>query len=135
MQRLKLFDVSLRDGLQSMKKMYSLSEKKDLYHKIIHKHIPANVEIGSIVSPKILPQMKDSLELFKHTKTIGMNNSYMLTPDLKSVKKGLEHNLKTGHFYYTDVSKPHAVRNTSKEDRIHLVVDCKANSTLRTLIA
>jgi hypothetical protein len=50
-------------------------------------------------------------------------------------KQGQEHNLKTGHFYYTDVSKPHAVRNTSKEDRIHLVVDCKANSTLRTLIA
>ena len=50
-------------------------------------------------------------------------------------KKGQEHNLKTGHFYYTDVSKPHAVRNTSKEDRIHLVVDCKANSALRTLIA
>ena len=50
-------------------------------------------------------------------------------------KKGLEHNLKIGHFYYTDVSKPHAVRNTSKEDRIHLVVDCKANSALRTLIA
>ena len=50
-------------------------------------------------------------------------------------KKGQEHNLKTGHYYYTDVSKPHAVRNTSKEDRIHLVVDCKANSALRTLIA
>ena len=50
-------------------------------------------------------------------------------------KKGQEHNLKTGHYYYTDVSKPHAVRNTSKEDRIHLVVDCKANDALRTLIA
>ena len=45
-----------------------------------------------------------------------------------------EHNLKTGHFYYTDVSKPHAVRNNSNIDRIHLVVDCHANSALRTLI-
>ena len=50
-------------------------------------------------------------------------------------KLGQDHNLKTGHFYYTDVSKPHAVRNTSKEDRIHLVVDCKANSAIRSLIA
>ena len=49
-------------------------------------------------------------------------------------KIGNEHNLKTGHFYYTDVSKPHAVRNNSNIDRIHLVVDCHANSTLRTLI-
>ena len=50
-------------------------------------------------------------------------------------KKGQEHNLKTGHYYYTDVSKPHAVRNNSNTDRIHLVVDCHANSALRTLIA
>ena len=49
-------------------------------------------------------------------------------------KAGNEHNLKTGHFYYTDVSKPHAVRNNSNIDRIHLVVDCHANSALRTLI-
>ena len=50
-------------------------------------------------------------------------------------KIGKEHNLKIGHFYYTDVSKPHAVRNNSNTDRIHLVVDCHANSALRTLIA
>ena len=50
-------------------------------------------------------------------------------------KIGQEHNLKTGHFYYTDVSKPHAVRNNSDIDRIHLVVDCHGNSALRTLIA
>ena len=34
---------------------------------------------------------------------------------------GIEHRLKTGHFYYTDVAKPHAVRNESDIDRIHLV--------------
>ena len=50
-------------------------------------------------------------------------------------KIGNEHNLKTGHFYYTDVSKPHAVRNNSNVDRIHLVVDCYQNSSLRTFIA
>ena len=48
-------------------------------------------------------------------------------------KQGHDHNLKTGHFYYTDVSKPHAVQNNSKEDRIHLVVDCLLNSQLMTL--
>ena len=46
-----------------------------------------------------------------------------------------EYNLKTGHYYYTDVTKPHAVRNMSEVDRIHLVVDCYANDSLRTLIA
>ena len=46
-----------------------------------------------------------------------------------------EYNLKTGHYYYTDVTKPHAVRNMSEVARIHLVVDCYANDSLRTLIA
>ena len=50
-------------------------------------------------------------------------------------KLGNEYNLKTGHYYYTDVTKPHAVRNESDVDRIHLVVDCYSNDALRTLIA
>ena len=50
-------------------------------------------------------------------------------------KLGTEYNLKTGHYYYTDVTKAHAVRNTSDTDRIHLVADCYSNNTLRTLIA
>jgi len=50
-------------------------------------------------------------------------------------KQGQDHNLKTGHFYYTDVSKPHAVQNNSNEDRIHLVVDCVRNTQLSTLLS
>ena len=46
-----------------------------------------------------------------------------------------DYRLKTGHYYYTDVTRPHAVRNMSEIDRIHLVVDCYANASLRTLIA
>ena len=46
-----------------------------------------------------------------------------------------EYNLRTGHYYYTDVTKPHAVKNLSPVDRIHLVVDCYSNHALRTLIA
>tara|TARA_B100000780_G_scaffold264451_1_gene219112 strand:- start:12 stop:626 length:615 start_codon:yes stop_codon:yes gene_type:complete len=46
-----------------------------------------------------------------------------------------DYRLKTGHYYYTDVTRPHAVRNMSEIDRIHLVVDCYANDSLRTLIA
>ena len=46
-----------------------------------------------------------------------------------------EYRLKTGHYYYTDVTKPHAVRNMSDVDRIHLVVDCYANDTLRAMVA
>ena len=49
-------------------------------------------------------------------------------------KDGKEYNLKTGHYYYTDVTKAHAVRNTSKVDRIHLVADCYSNVAMRALL-
>ena len=49
-------------------------------------------------------------------------------------KNGTEYNLKTGHYYYTDVTKAHAVRNTSDIDRIHLVADCYSNEKMRALL-
>ena len=50
-------------------------------------------------------------------------------------KDGTEYNLKTGHYYYTDVTKAHAVRNTSDIDRIHLVADCYSNEKMRALLS
>ena len=49
-------------------------------------------------------------------------------------KDGTEYNLETGHYYYTDVTKAHAVRNTSDVDRIHLVADCYSNEKMRALL-
>ena len=49
-------------------------------------------------------------------------------------KDGTEYNLETGHYYYTDVTKAHAVRNTSNIDRIHLVADCYSNEKMRALL-
>ena len=43
-------------------------------------------------------------------------------------------NLKTGHYYYIDVSKPHSVSNNSDVDRYHLVVDCFVNDKLSLLL-
>ena len=42
-------------------------------------------------------------------------------------------NLKTGHFYYLDVTKPHSVSNNSTIDRYHLVVDCYLNEELKAI--
>ena len=66
LSKLKLFDVSLRDGLQSIPKIYQLHEKKRMLSKIIHQYRPHQMEIGSIVSYNVLPQMKNSIELYKY---------------------------------------------------------------------
>ncbi len=110
---MKLFDVSLRDGLQSLKKIYTLSEKKDLYHKIVQKYKPNNIEIGSVVSPKILPQMNNSIELFKHTQMLGAKNIYMLTPNSNSVNLALKNDVKNFSLI-TSVSNEFQIKNINK---------------------
>ena len=64
----KIFDVSLRDGIQRCQDLqkYSTQNKKNIYKSIIHNYDPKYIEIGSFINPKILPIMQDSLELFKN---------------------------------------------------------------------
>jgi hydroxymethylglutaryl-CoA lyase len=113
MSGIKFFDVSLRDGLQSLKRIYSLNEKKELFHKIISKHNPHSIEIGSIVSPKVLPQMHNSLDLFAHAKKMQIPNIYMLTPNIKSVDIGLKHGVKNFSLI-TSVSEEFQKKNINK---------------------
>jgi len=76
LSKLKLFDVSLRDGLQSIPTIYTLHEKKEMLSKIIHQYRPHQMEIGSIVSYNVLPQMKNSIELYKYATCKYATNKY-----------------------------------------------------------
>ncbi len=62
----KLFDVTLRDGLQTNKRIFSFKEKKNILDSIMKKYNPPDIEVGSIVSEKILPQMRHSVELYHY---------------------------------------------------------------------
>lgn len=52
----RLFDVSLRYGLQSF------NEKKKILHKILLNN-PTAIEIGSVVSPNILPPNEKGINI------------------------------------------------------------------------
>ncbi len=115
---LRLFDVTLRDGLQSIPKIYSLKEKVDLGIDIIVNKNPCAIEIGSIVSPKIVPQMKDSIELFKEIiTTCGTHKHldvYMLTPTYKSVEIASANNV-CNFSFVTSISKAFQQKNINKD--------------------
>ena len=49
-------------------------------------------------------------------------------------KEKLVNYLEEGHYYYVDVRAPHAVRNSSDVDRIHLVIDVYVNAEIRKLL-
>ena len=78
------FDVSLRDGLQTVKDLIPLDQKKKMLNDIINTYSPKSIEIGSVVSPKVLPQMENSLDLFKYAKNLNNRTDYyLLVPNKK----------------------------------------------------
>ena len=115
---IKLFDVTLRDGLQSEKKIYSVKEKYEIFKNIVKYHNPESIEVGSIVNSKILPQMKNSIELFNYIEEnnkdsiIPIPDLYMLVPSEKSLKIAMENNINNFSFI-TSVSDEFQIKNTN----------------------
>lgn len=82
----KLVEVGARDGLQNEKTLVPLDTKLELIHRLANAGIK-HIEAGSFVSPKWVPQMADSGEVFKQ---LSLNNSRKdevtyaaLTPNIK----------------------------------------------------
>ena len=111
---LRLFDVTLRDGLQSIPKIYSLAEKMDLGLDIIANRNPYAIEVGSIVSPKIVPQMKNSIDFFQtFSSTYGTYKPidiYVLTPNYKSVQFAAKNDV-CNYSFITSVSNMFQKKN------------------------
>ena len=96
---IKTFDVSLRDGIQTIKKIYTLSEKKSILDNIIKTYNPPHIEVGSAVSPKILPQMVGSIELYNYAEEkYPHTNFYILIPNSKYLKRAHGYGVKNFSF-------------------------------------
>jgi hydroxymethylglutaryl-CoA lyase len=118
-----LTDVSLRDGLQGLSKecqeTFTLNKKKDIFHNIIFNYKPKNIEIGSIVNPKVLPIMSDSLQLYDYAVNFIKNNAkmdtniYIVVPNEKGFNIGLSHNI-LNYSFLTSVSNSFQQTNVNK---------------------
>jgi hydroxymethylglutaryl-CoA lyase len=96
----QLFDVTLRDGIQAASvEIYTTSKKKDVFHNIMDNYKPSKIEVGSIVSPKVLPIMRDSIEIYNYVTSIlsseNVENTkpFLLIPNKKSLKPALDNNV------------------------------------------
>ena len=92
------FDTSLRDGIQYLNhNNISLEIKESIYDKIIREYAPESIEIGSLTSPKILPIMKDTLEMHSYAENIQKknngptrSNTYVLIPSFNKLQTALD---------------------------------------------
>lgn len=120
-----LFDVSLRDGLQGYSKreqsLITLETKKLIYSNICFFQEPQNIEIGSIASPKVLPVMANSIDLFKEisleknhaSQTNYSPNLYMLVPNKKGYETALQNGV-TNFSFLTSTTDSFQKKNTNK---------------------
>ncbi len=74
-KKISIYEMFMRDGLQSLPKIYSLDDKIKFIEIIKSLNIK-NIEIGSIVSNKLLPQMNETIELWNVIKEKYDNEEY-----------------------------------------------------------
>ncbi len=93
-KNVKIIEVGPRDGLQNEPSLVSLIDKKKLVTNLINSGLK-DIEVGSFVSPKWVPQMADSAELINAispTKQYDLNLS-ALVPNIKGLESAMNTNI------------------------------------------
>ena len=90
--RVRIVEMGPRDGLQNEKAAVSTEDKVHLIHLLNQTGLPA-IEVGSFVSPKWVPKMADSGQVFDRIEKLPGISYPMLTPNMKGLEAALAHNV------------------------------------------
>ena len=86
--KVTVVDVGARDGLQNEKQALSTEIKVELIDRLAACGVPV-VEAGSFVSPKWVPQMAGSDEVFRAINTLPGTRYPVLVPNLQGLERAL----------------------------------------------
>lgn len=109
MTRVLISEVGPRDGLQNCKQIMPLEDKKRWIAGLAGAGI-REIEVGSFVSPKLLPQMADTGDVVRFAKTLPGLDVAVLVPNIKGAQLAID----AGADKLTlplSVSETHSVRN------------------------
>ncbi|WP_085993087.1 hydroxymethylglutaryl-CoA lyase [Oceanobacillus senegalensis] len=108
-QKVTINEVILRDGIQLEDKILSVNEKQELVN-LLYEANTTNLEFGSFVHPKAVPQMANSGELFELIKHREALNLVALVPNLKGTENAAKHGVKRVNFVFS-ASNTHNLQN------------------------
>lgn len=120
-------EVGPRDGLQSIRSIMPLSAKKAWIDAEAAAGV-REIEVGSFVSEKLLPQMADTAELVAHALTIPGLTVAVLVPNLK----GAEAAIAAGAHKITvpfSASETHSVKNV-RRTHVQMLEEVRAIAAL-----
>jgi hydroxymethylglutaryl-CoA lyase len=81
-------DVALRDGLQIQPRTVPTDTKLELYDRLRAAGV-RSVEVGSFVSPRVVPQMADADELFRRLPPSADGEAIALVPNVRGAERAL----------------------------------------------
>jgi hydroxymethylglutaryl-CoA lyase len=82
-------EVGLRDGLQSIATIVTTERKREWISEAYAAGL-REIEVGSFVPPRLLPQMADTADVLAHAKTLPGLFASALVPNLKGAERALE---------------------------------------------
>jgi len=85
MEKVIVYEVGPRDGLQSASVKLSVDEKVEMIN-LLHEAGLKNIEVGSFVNPKRVPNMADSDEVYKQVSNLKVDLG-VLVPNEKGLKR------------------------------------------------
>ncbi len=129
-------EVGLRDGLQSIQTILP-TERKCAWVAQAYAAGQREIEVGSFVPPKLLPQLADTAEVLAYAQTLPGLRASVLVPNLKGAERALEAD---AHLMLLPLSASHAhslanLRKTPDEvvaemGRIRAARDASGRKTL-----
>ena len=82
-------EVGLRDGLQILPRVLPTAHKLE-WLRAAHAAGLREIEVGSCVPPKLMPQLADTAELVAFAKTLPGLKASVLVPNLKGAERAIE---------------------------------------------
>ena len=134
-------DCVLRDGLQILKnQLVQLDDKKAILRLLFESGI-RNIEITSMVPPKLVPQFADAGDMIHYANDLGVLLPTVLSPNLKGVERAIEFGA-LSVVLPLSVSETHSQKNIRKSrieslkelSRVRALID-KQPSSKRPLLA
>jgi len=87
--RVVLREVGLRDGLQSIRRVLPTDQKKQWIDSAFAAGL-REIEVGSFVPPRLLPQLADTAELVRHARTLPGLCVSVLVPNLQGAQRAMD---------------------------------------------
>lgn len=121
-------DVTLRDGLQSFSRVICHNDRINIGKKIISLGIK-NLEVGSIVSKKVIPQMINGIKVHNGMKKFKNYNYSMLISNLKGIDISMKNDVKNIAFF-TSPSNTFNLKNINKDVKSSFEIINKLKSNI-----